>query len=217
MEKQTLYQKLVTIQKSLTFLKKEKAWYNFKYAEGSVLLAEVRGKMDELWLILKQEIIDAKNTVVSYNTYDAKTQRTKEKTEVLVEAVFRFTWIDSETWDTDVSEFRANWFNDFDKWMGSAATYAERYFILKFFHIPTDEDDNDKRKKVWEVEKSKKKLEERKNAIDVYSRILWDSWKRLSWEQKNARVSARLGRNIERDKYTEEEAEKDLFILLSNK
>lgn len=210
MEK-NIYSKLLTIQKSLKFIKKEKSGYNFKYAEWSVIIADVRGQMDELWLLLKQEIIDSKNTVVSYSTID-KNWKEKNKTEVLVEAVFKFTWIDTETWEKDESIFRANWFNDFDKWMWSAATYAERYFLLKFFHIPTDEDDNDKRKKVWEKTPSVK--ETRKNAIDVYKRILWDSNKDLTWEEKNARVSARLWRTIDWATYTEAEAKNDLLILL---
>lgn len=33
--------------------------------------------------------------------------------------------------------------NGFEKGLGSALTYAERYFLLKYFHIATDEDDID--------------------------------------------------------------------------
>jgi len=206
-----LYWKLLEIQKSLKFFKKEKSWYNFKYTEWALILAEVRWKMDDLWLILKQEIIDSKNTVVTYAAVD-KNWKEKIKTEVLVEAVFKFTWLDAETWATDENIFRANWFNDFDKGMGSAATYWERYFLLKYFHIPTDEDDNDKRKKVWEKAPNVKQT--RKNAVEVYTHILWDGNKDLSLEEKNARVSARLGRQIEWATYSEAEAKNDLLVLL---
>ena len=40
-------------------------------------------------------------------------------------------------------EFAANGMNAFDKGLGSALTYAERYFLLKTLHIATDEDDVD--------------------------------------------------------------------------
>jgi hypothetical protein len=62
--------------------------------------------------------------------------------------MMRFTWIDSESGETDVNLFGANGQNDWEKGLGSALTYAERYFLLKYFHIATDEDDidNDKRK-----------------------------------------------------------------------
>ena len=43
----------------------------------------------------------------------------------------------------DFSKFEANGQNDWDKGVGSAMTYAERYFLLKYFHIATDEDDID--------------------------------------------------------------------------
>jgi hypothetical protein len=57
--------------------------------------------------------------------------------------MMRFTWIDCETGESDVNEFGANGQNDWEKGLGSALTYAERYFLLKFFHIATDEDDID--------------------------------------------------------------------------
>ena len=34
--------------------------------------------------------------------------------------------------------------DDSSKALGSALTYSERYFLLKFFNIPTDDDDPDK-------------------------------------------------------------------------
>ena len=51
--------------------------------------------------------------------------------------------IDIETGDTDVNLFGANGQNGFEMGLGSALTYAERYFLLKYFHISTDEDDID--------------------------------------------------------------------------
>ena len=57
--------------------------------------------------------------------------------------MMKFTWVDSETGETDVNMFGANGQNDWEKGLGSALTYAERYFILKYFHIATDEDDID--------------------------------------------------------------------------
>lgn len=55
----------------------------------------------------------------------------------------RFTWVDCETGEKDENLFGANGQNDWDKGVGSALTYAERYFLLKYFHIATDEDDID--------------------------------------------------------------------------
>ena len=55
----------------------------------------------------------------------------------------KFTWIDVETGEKDECLWGANGQNDWDKGVGSAMTYAERYFLLKYFHIATDEDDID--------------------------------------------------------------------------
>ena len=37
--------------------------------------------------------------------------------------------------------------DDVSKAHGTALTYAERYFLMKFFNIPTDEDDADAKQK----------------------------------------------------------------------
>jgi len=57
--------------------------------------------------------------------------------------MMRFTWVDCETGEKDENLFGANGQNSWDKGVGSALTYAERYFLLKYFHIATDEDDID--------------------------------------------------------------------------
>ena len=55
----------------------------------------------------------------------------------------RFTWIDVDSGESEECLFSANGQNGWDKGLGSALTYGERSFLLKFFHIATDEDDVD--------------------------------------------------------------------------
>lgn len=109
----------------------------YNYVSGSKLLGVLRPRMDELGLILKQEIIGIENTPITYTT------RNGEKTEIFTTCHFRFTWIDTEDGSKDENLFSANGCNALDKGLGSSATYAERYFLMKFFHIATDEDDID--------------------------------------------------------------------------
>ncbi len=110
---------------------------HYKYVSGNKLLGFVRPKMDELGLILTQEIVGITNTPITYNTqYGAKI-------EMYTSLRLRFTWIDSEDGSTLVNEFAANGMNAWDKGLGSALTYAERYYLMKLFHIATDEDDVD--------------------------------------------------------------------------
>jgi len=147
--KLNIYQKLLTIQKKINGLGKDKSTYNYKYVTGDKLLGEIKPMMNELGLILKQEVLSIENTRQDYNL-PQKDGTMKPKSEILSKVDMRFTWIDCETGQTDINLFGANGQNDWEKGLGSALTYAERYFLLKYFHIATDEDDidNDQRKVV---------------------------------------------------------------------
>jgi len=142
MEKTNIYQKLLVIQQKINGLGKDKSTYNYKYVTGDKVLGEIKPLMNELGLLLKQEVISINNSRQDYIT------KSGQKSEILSKVMMRFTWVDSETGEKDENLFGANGQNDWEKGLGSALTYAERYFLLKYFHIATDEDDidNDSRK-----------------------------------------------------------------------
>ena len=144
MEKLNLYQKLLVIQKKINGLGKDKKSFSYSYVTGDKVLGEIKPLMNELGLILKQEVLSIENIRMDYQT------KSSAKTEILSKVMMQFTWIDTESGEKDVNLFGANGQNDFEKGLGSALTYAERYFLLKFFHIATDEDDidNDSRKQI---------------------------------------------------------------------
>jgi len=132
-----IYQKLHKIQKEVKGLSKDKKSHNFEYVTGNKLLSFIRPLMDEYGLILKQEVLSIDNERMDYKTKYA------DKSEILSKVMMRFTWINIESGETDINLFGANGQNDWEKGLGSALTYAERYFLLKYFHIATDEDDID--------------------------------------------------------------------------
>jgi hypothetical protein len=138
-----IYKKLLEIQKSVKGLSKDKKSHNYDYVTGNKLLSFIKPLMDEQGLILKQEVLSIDNERQDYKT------KYGEKSEILSKVMMRFTWIDCESGEKDENLFGANGQNDWEKGLGSALTYAERYFLLKYFHIATDEDDidNPKRKK----------------------------------------------------------------------
>lgn len=149
-KKTNIYQKLLTIQKQVKGLSKDKKSHNYDYVTGNKLLSFIKPLMDEQGLILKQEVLDIENTRQDYEVWDKWKDNGdgtkggwKPKNEVLSKVMMRFTWIDCETGEKDENLFGANGQNDWEKGLGSALTYAERYFLLKFFHIATDEDDID--------------------------------------------------------------------------
>lgn len=133
----SIYKKLFNLQKSVRGFGKDKNGLNYQYVSGAKILNHVRAKMDELGLILKQEILSIENVRQDYAT------RNGSRSEILSKVSMRFTWVCIDTGEKDENIFGANGQNDWDKGVGSALTYAERYFLLKYFHVPTDEDDID--------------------------------------------------------------------------
>ena len=144
-----IYQKLLKIQQKIHGLGKDKATYNYKYVTGDKLLGEIKPMMNELNLILKQEILSIENSRQDYQVKNGS------KSEILSKVMMKFTWVDCETGEKDENLFGANGQNDWEKGLGSALTYGERYFLLKYFHIATDEDDidNDQRKTSSPIQK----------------------------------------------------------------
>jgi hypothetical protein len=142
----SIYKKLLEIQKSVKGLSKDKDSHNYKYVTGNKLLSFIKPLMESQGLLLKQEILSIENTRQDYQIWDkwAKPKADwKPKNEILSKVMMRFTWIDCETGEKDENLFGANGQNDWEKGLGSALTYAERYFLMKYFHISTDEDDID--------------------------------------------------------------------------
>lgn len=156
-----IYQKLHKIQSQVIGLGKDKDGQNYKYVTGTKVLENIKPLMNSLGLILKQEVLkidnERQNYIVGFGT-----PKEREKSEILSKVMMRFTWVDVETGEKDENLFGANGQNDWEKGLGSALTYAERYFLLKFFHIATDEDDIDnpqrKEQEAKELEIEKQRL-----------------------------------------------------------
>jgi len=140
MEKQklNLYQKLHRVQSQVIGLGKDTQGNNFKYVSGTKVIDAIKPIMNEIGLLLKTEVLSIDN-----QRNDYATKSNPNKSEILSKVMMKFTWIDIETGEKDECLWGANGQNDWDKGVGSAMTYAERYFLLKYFHIATDEDDID--------------------------------------------------------------------------
>lgn len=125
------------IQKEVIGLGKDSKSFGYQYVSGSKILEYVKPLMNKYGILLKQEVTDIENTRQDYITKNGS------KSEILSRVMMKFTWIDVDSGEKDENWFGANGQNDFEKGLGSALTYAERYFLLKYFHINTDEDDID--------------------------------------------------------------------------
>lgn len=146
----TLAQKLFEIQKKIkNFTNTEGSEKKIKdteksayeYTPGYVIIEAVREQMDALGLMLFQENIVTENKLIEYTNYlnDKNGNTTPiKKQEILTTVQGLFTWMDVETGEK-MGPFRidATGANGTDKSCASAIALAERYYLLKTFHIAT--------------------------------------------------------------------------------
>lgn len=194
----SIYKKLLEIQKAVKGLSKDKKSNNYEYVTGNKLLSFIRPLMDEHGLLLKQEVLSIDNDRMDYKT-GIGTQWEKPKSEILSKVMMRFTWVCAETGEKDENLFGANGQNDWEKGLGSALTYAERYFLLKYFHISTDEDDIDNpSRKPQETEQPKKQSKERKTLTKMQGKEMSADWLKAVQFITSGRVKdiARLERQL---------------------
>ncbi len=155
-----IYKKLLEIKRKLPYLQKNKKGFNYSYVTPSKVLAEVNPVLNDAGIILVTKIIDCK----SYEITTGKGE--KQKTEWKYDVSFMFEWVDTEDGEKIEIPFFASGVNGEDKGLGSAITYAERYFIMKQFNIPVDDDDPDsfQEKHMTEAEKKERAISEVKSA-----------------------------------------------------
>ena len=166
-----IYQKLLELQRSVVGLTKDKNGNSYQYVSGDKVLGIVRPKMDELGVLLIPEVEDSTFTRQDYNLYD-KNGNPKPKSEIFCELKLKFTWVDAETGETVVCHWASSGMNNWDKGLGSALTYGERYFLLKFFHIATDKDDVDAPKTI-EEEMNLQQIIDQINTFTTQEQMTW--------------------------------------------
>lgn len=138
-----LYQKLIEVRKSCPYLKKDNKGFQYPYVSSSQTLGNLRGKMDELGLLLIPRVIQGGQTTSEWTERQSNGQE-KRKSEVFTELHMEFTWLNSEApEETLACSFYAQGVDSGEKGVGKALTYGEKYFLLKFFNIATDKDDPD--------------------------------------------------------------------------
>ena len=138
-----VYEKLLKIQKRLKAVTKDAKAYNYDYVSGDKLLDIVRPMMDEYGLLLMPIVLNTTSEPITYKKWDKVAKSVIETTEVLHTIKMQMRWVDTEQTEVIDIPFAAVGMNQFDKGYGSALTYAERYYLLKTFHISTSRDDVD--------------------------------------------------------------------------
>lgn len=133
----TLHEKLLEMQKRVDGVIKDGKNSSDKYdfASDENVLGIFRPMLDELGLLLIPKV---ERTALHEGTTRNGTVR------FMTEVWFTMLWHDVESGD----ELAVPWYAQGvdlagEKGVGKAATYAEKYFLLKFFHVPTRKDDPD--------------------------------------------------------------------------
>lgn len=133
----TLWQKLIEVRQSCPALSKDSMnqWYKFKYVSSTQTLGALRSKMDELGVLLVPQVKE-------YTVTDHTTK--KGDHEYFTEIKLSYVWINADNPDETITcDWYAQGLDDAEKGVGKALTYGEKYFLLKFFNIPTDNADPD--------------------------------------------------------------------------
>ncbi|KKQ08165.1 MAG: ERF superfamily [Candidatus Pacebacteria bacterium GW2011_GWF1_36_5] len=136
-----IYQKLIEVRKVAPYLKKENKSFQYSYVSSSQVLIALKEKMDDLGLLLIPSVESARYADILHG----KNSKGNETVEILTELDMTFTWVNADNPEEKIS---VKWYGQGidttgEKGVGKALTYAEKYFMLKFFNIPTDKDDPD--------------------------------------------------------------------------
>lgn len=161
----TLDQKLLEIQKQVDSVIKDAKNTSDKYdfASDENVLDRFRPLMDEFGLLL---IPNISRTELHEGTTKSGTSR------FMTEVWYDMAWHDVESGEELVVPWYAQGVDlAGEKGVGKAATYAEKYFFLKFFHIPTKKDDPDSDKRTGSGEK-KQGMAAAKENIEYFRKAI---------------------------------------------
>ncbi len=162
----SIYKKLLELQKGVTGLQKDAQGNASQYLTGNKLLSVVRPLMDSLGLLLLPEVEEATFTPNEYQVKNGS------KKEFFCHIKMKFTWVDVETGETLTQLWASTGQTGFDKSLGSALTYGERYYLMKMIHLQTDRDDVDA-PKTAEEELNLGQIIEQINGFTTQEQMNW--------------------------------------------
>ncbi|MEB5828516.1 ERF family protein [Staphylococcus haemolyticus] len=176
-EQLNLFQKIADVKANIDGFTKDTKGYNYSYVSGSQVLHRIRNKMIEHNLLL-----------VPYTENEEVTETTnaKGKPEHIIKLKLTYKWINADNPQEilEVPFFAVGQQDDVSKAHGTALTYAERYFLMKFFNIPTDEDDADAKEKQEKYSKPNvQKVGELKQDIFSFIDLMKERGREITEEQ----------------------------------
>lgn len=151
-----LHQKLIEIRKAVDYLQKAANGFKYKYVADHQILALIRPVMDDLNVLLEFEmepLTCLEKETRTHNTRESLTDKQGNPCEKVhdstsetpyFQATFVFTFVNADNPEQQIVKRLYIPYRGADvKEMGGLCTYASRYFLLKYFNIPTDNMDPD--------------------------------------------------------------------------
>lgn len=163
-----LLQKLLEIQKSVDAFVKDNVIGEGKSAYKAVgseqVLDTIRPLMNQYNLLLEPQVISAR-------VRDGQTS--SGTTRYFTELDMLFTWVDVDNGETR----EIKWYGQGvdlagEKGVGKANTYAEKYFFMKYFHVPTPKDDPDNGAKTKTGEPAAKGTQAQAELVVMYKKAI---------------------------------------------
>lgn len=161
-EQLNLFQKIADVKANIDGFTKDAKSYNYSYVSGSQVLHRIRNKMIENNLLLVPKTSEENYKQIDVTRFNKKAGREITTSEFIVEMKLTYVWINADKPEEqfEVTFYAVGQQDDVSKAHGTALTYAERYFLMKFFNIPTDEDDVDAKEKQERYATSNNQLKE---------------------------------------------------------
>lgn len=204
-KKKILDQKLMELKKLVSIMKKDSEGHGYNYVSEESILLALNDKMIELGVKLTPRFVPGTlySQVVNYQN-----AKGTPKTDVLVRSELQFIWKDIESGETEIVDWGLlGQQADGSQALGSGLTYANRYFLLKYFNVTTSDDDPDKIRSAIAAEEERKKI----SAVQTKVKKLFE--RAIKKYQSKEEIYKALGTS--RDKFLEDynNAEKQEVLL----
>lgn len=122
---------------TLAFTKDQQNPMGFKTVSSNEVLSHIRGLMDANKVLLFQEILPGSEV----DHYPVTTSSGKNIERFWTKNDYRFTFVNSEEpKEREILAFHGFGVSEDSKAVGMSATYAEKYFLIKQFHVPNADD-----------------------------------------------------------------------------
>ena len=140
MIEKNLYQRLESVRKQVPELLKDSKnkSLSYNYVSSSKVLSSIREAMDKEGVVLIPRIKEHKVEIFGKNGAPGSLPW------IFTTINIDFMWVNvDKPEETLLCEWVGQGLDKSERGLGKAFTYAEKYFLLKFFQIPTPEDDVD--------------------------------------------------------------------------